>query len=390
MPQRLTDANIKRLRAPRAGNKITYDSNVAGFGIRVTAAGARSFVFNYRTRSGRERRHTIGSYSDWRTTGAREEARRLRRLVDEGGDPLADIEAERGAPTVAELCDRFELEHLPRKRPGTATDYRRMVRNHIRPHFGQHTKVADVDFSHIDALHRKISKAGYKHRANRVVAVLSKMFALAIRWKLRSDNPCKGIERNQEGQRKRYLSGDELVRLTTALAGHSDRQAADIVRMLLLTGARRGEVLAAKWDDIDLGAGTWTKPASTTKQAADHVVPLSAPARQLLSDIVGKEPATNYVFPSYGAAGHRTTIKRNWRQITKAAEIAGLRVHDLRHSFASQLASGGASLPLIGALLGHSNPVTTHRYAHLYDDPQRAAVERVGAAVEAATHKGRA
>jgi integrase len=390
MAQRLTDAGIKRLRAPRAGNKITYDSDVAGFGIRVTAAGARSFVFNYRTRSGRERRHTVGSHPDWRTTGAREEARRLRRLVDEGGDPLADIEAERDAPTVAELCDRFELEHLPRKRPGTAADYRRMLRNHIRPHFGQHTKVADVDFSHIDALHRKISKAGYKHRANRVVAVLSKMFALAMRWKLRSDNPCKGIERNQEGKRKRYLSGDELVRLTTALAGHPDRQAADIVRMLLLTGARRGEVLTAKWADIDLGAGTWSKPASTTKQAADHVVPLSAPARQLLSAIAGKGPVATYVFPSHGAAGHRTTIKRNWRQITKAAEIAGLRIHDLRHSFASQLASGGASLPLIGALLGHSNPVTTARYAHLYDDPQRAAVERVGAAVEAATRKGHA
>jgi integrase len=392
MAQRLTDASVKRLRAPRAGNKITYDSDVAGFGIRVTAAGARSFAFNYRTRSGRERRHTIGGYPDWRTTGAREEARRLRRLVDEGGDPLADIEAERDAPTVAELCDRFELEHLPRKRPGTATDYRRMLRNHIRPHFGQHAKVADVDFSHIDALHRKISKAGYKHRANRVVAVLSKMFALAIRWKLRPDNPCKGIEKNQEGKRKRYLSGDELVRLTTALAEHPDRQAANIVRMLLLTGARRGEVLAAKWDDIDLGTGTWTKPASTTKQAADHVAPLSAPARQLLSDIAAKggdSRLSEYVFPGHATAGHRTTIKRNWRWIIKAAGITGLRIHDLRHSFASQLASGGASLPLIGALLGHSSPVTTHRYAHLYDDPQRAAVERVGAVVEAATRKGR-
>ena len=180
------------------------------------------------------------------------------------------------------------------------------------------------------------------------------------------------------------------MRLTTALAGHPDRQAADIVRMLLLTGCRRGEALAAKWADIDLGAGTWSKPASTTKQAADHVVPLSAPARQLLSDIAGSGSAGAYVFPSHGAAGHRTTIKRNWRQITKAAEIAGLRIHDLRHSFASELASGGASLPLIGALLGHSSPVTTARYAHLYDDPQRAAVERVGAAVEAATRKGRA
>jgi integrase len=390
MAQRLTDVAIRRLRAPRKGNRITYDDDVAGFGIRITAADARSFVLNYRTRSGRERRFTIGSYRNWRTTAAREEARRLHRIVDAGGDPLATVEAERDAPTMAQLCSRFELEHLPRKRPGTATDYRRMLRNHIRPHFGQHAKVAEIDFTDIDALHRKISKAGHMHRANRVVAVLSKMFSLAIKWKMRPDNPCKGIEKNQESKRKRYLSGDELVRLTTALTEHPDRQAANIVRMLLLTGARRGEVLAAKWDDIDLGAGNWTKPASTTKQAADHVAPLSAPARQLLSEIAGKRPTPKYVFPSRGADGHRATIKRNWRQITKAAGITGLRVHDLRHSFASQLASGGASLPLIGALLGHSNPVTTHRYAHLYDDPQRAAVERVGAEVEAATRKGRA
>jgi integrase len=390
MAQRLTDAAIRRLRAPSRANRITYDADVAGFGIRITAADARSFVLNYRTRSGRERRFTIGSYPNWRTTAAREEARRLHRIIDAGGDPLARIETERDAPTMAQLCDRFEAEHLPRKRPGTATDYQRMLRNHIRPHFGEHAKVADIDFTHIDALHRKISKAGHMHRANRVVAVLGKMFALAIKWKMRPDNPCKGIEKNPEGKRKRYLSGDELVRLTTALIQHPDRQAANVVRLLLLTGCRRGEALAAQWDDIDLGTGTWTKPASATKQAADHVTPLSAPARQLLSEIVGKESTPKYVFPGNGAGGHRTTIKRNWRQITKAAGITGLRIHDLRHSFASQLASGGASLPLIGALLGHSSPVTTHRYAHLYDDPQRAAVERVGAEVDAAMRKGRA
>jgi integrase len=390
MAQRLTDAAIKRLRAPSRANRITYDDDVAGFGIRITAADARSFVLNYRTRSGRERRFTIGSYPNWRTTAAREEARRLHRIVDAGGDPLAGLEAKRDAPTMSQLCDRFELEHLPRKRPGTAADYRRMLRNHIRPHFGQHAKVADIDFTHIDALHRKISKAGHMHRANRVVAVLSKMFALAVKWKMRPDNPCKGVEKNPEGKRKRYLSGDELVRLTTALIKHPDRQAANIVRLLLLTGARRGEVLSARWDDIDLSTGTWTKPASTTKQAADHVAPLSAPARQLLSEIAGKEPTPKHVFPGNGAGGHRATIKRNWREITKAAGISGLRIHDLRHSFASQLVSGGASLPLVGALLGHSNPVTTSRYAHLYDDPQRAAVERVGAEVEAAMRKGRA
>jgi Arm DNA-binding domain/Phage integrase, N-terminal SAM-like domain len=142
MVQRLTDATVKRLPKPPNGNRIFFDSDVSGFGIRITRAGSRSFVLNYRTRGGRERRFTIGSYPDWRTTAARDEARTLRRLIDEGGDPLAEIEAKREAPTMAELADRFEQEHLPRKRPSTAADYRRMLANHIRPHFGRHTKVA--------------------------------------------------------------------------------------------------------------------------------------------------------------------------------------------------------------------------------------------------------
>ena len=388
--ERLTDAIVKRLPRPKTGNRIAYDSDVAGFGCRITAAGSRAFILNYRTRTARERRHTIGRYPDWSTTAARAEAKRLRRLIDEGGDPLADIKAERAAPAMADLIERFETEHLVRKRPGTATDYRRMLNNHIRPAL-KHLKVADVTFEDVDRLHQRITKAGHPYRANRVIAVLSKMFALAIRWNMRDDNPCVGIERNVEHSRRRYLKDDELARLVKALATHADKLAADVVRLLLLTGCRRGEALAARWADLDLGKGVWSKPASSVKQNTPHEAPLSAPARQLLSEIRDahaakhrKRPLGEYVFPSHGAEGHRVDIKRDWRQLTKAAGITGLRVHDLRHSFASQLASGGASLPLIGALLGHSNPTTTHRYAHLFDDPQRAAVERVGAVIGAA------
>jgi integrase len=389
MPQHLTDATIKRLPTPAKGNKVCYDRDVPGFGARVTAAGARSFILNYVTKGGRERRITIGSCGDWSTTAARTEAKRLRHLVDQGGDPLADIEAEREAPTVAELISRFEAEHLPRLRATSQADYRRMIANHIRPHFGTHSKVADVTFSDVDRLHRKITAAGHLHRANRVMAVLSKMFSLAVRWSMRDSNPCKGIEKNIEYERRRYLSADELVRLIAALNAHPDRQAADIVRMLLLTGARRGEVLSARWADIDLFTGTWSKPPSSTKQKEAHEVPLSAPARQLLSEIRAQQAGKRhvlgeYVFPGAGSSGHVVEVKKAWRSLCKAAGLVGVRVHDLRHSFASQLASGGASLPLIGALLGHSNPTTTHRYAHLFDDPQRAAVERVGAVITAA------
>ena len=387
MPQ-LKNSMIKHLPTPAKSNKVHYDDEVKGFGARVTAAGARSFVLNYVTRSGRERRYTIGSCQDWSTTAARAEARRLRQLIDQGGDPLADIEAEREAPTVGDLIARFEAEHLPRLRESSAADYKLMLDKHVRPHFGKHTKVADVCFADIDALHRKITKVGNPYRANRTIAVVSRMFSLAVRWAMRSDNPCRGVEKNKEYGRRRYLSADELARLTEALTACPNRQTANIIRLLLLTGARRGEVLGMRWADVDLATGTWSKPPSSTKQKEAHEVPLSAPARLLLSEVRDEQarsrrPLGEFVFTGGGSKGHVVEIKRGWRTLCKSAKIDGLRINDLRHSFASQLASGGASLPLIGALLGHSNPSTTHRYSHLFDDPQRQAVERVGAVIAA-------
>ena len=233
--------------------------------------------------------------------------------------------------------------------------------------------------SDITALHRRVT-AKTSYQANRIVALLSRLFNLSIRWGWRADNPAKGIERNQEPKRHRYLSADELARLTTALADHPDRQAVNIFRLLLLTGARKGEVLSARWDDLDLTAGVWTKPGATTKQKTLHRVPLSAPARQLLGELAAKRGELEYVFP--GRIGpHRVEIKSAWRTICKAARIKNLRIHDLRHSFASQLVSAGISLPTIGALLGHSTPATTARYSHLFDESLRKAVETVAAAL---------
>jgi integrase len=388
MPASLTEASIKRLPVPERGSKRTYDAGYPkGFGVCVTAGGARSFILRYRVRAtGRERCITIGAFPNWQVAAARARAKELKQLIDLGGDPLADIEAQREAPSVADLIKRFEEEHLPRLRKSSQEDYRRMLRVHVRPHFGTHMKVAAVSFEDVDRLHRKITKAGHHHRANRVIAVLSKMFGLAVRWQLRETNPARGVERNIEHHRQRYLLNDELVRLTAALAEYADQQSADIIRLLLLTGARRGEVLSMRWADVDLTAGKWSKPPSSTKQKKQHEVPLSAPARQLLAKILATQTgkrgaAPAFVFPGIGGSGHVTNIKRPWRAVTKAAGIRGLRIHDLRHSYASQLVSGGASLPLIGALLGHSNPTTTARYSHLFDDPLRQATERVGAII---------
>jgi integrase len=168
-----------------------------------------------------------------------------------------------------------------------------------------------------------------------------------------------------------------------ALSGLADQQAAAAIRLLLLTGARCGEVLGAKWEQLDLCEGKWRKPASLTKQNAEHELPLNAPARQVLADLYEQRGTGQYVFPSR-LGGHRVDIRGAWRELLRAADIKGLRIHDLRHSHASFLVSAGFSLPTVGALLGHSNPTTTSRYAHLFDEVTRQATERVGAVIDGA------
>jgi integrase len=385
MAARLTDKLVRALEPPpstqgRGNNRITYDTNVPGFGARITSAGAVSFVLNYRRKAdGLERRYTIGAFPNWSVGAARDEARRLKREIDGGGDPVGKLKMERGAPTVAELCVRFEAEHFPKLRPATARMYRGIIKADIVPALGK-TKVAAVEYADIDRLHASLSKRA-PYLANRALALLSKAFALAVLWGMRASSPVRGVQRNQEPKRKRYLSGDELARLTKVLAEYQNREAADALRLILLTGARKSEALSATWDQLDLAAGTWTKPGATTKQKTEHHVPLSAPARQLLAQIRERNKSAKFVFPGPGPTGHRTNLKRDWAQICKAAGITGLRVHDLRHSFAAQLASAGIGLHLIGGLLGHSTPQTSHRYAHLLDGALRSATERVGAII---------
>ena len=384
MPEKLTDTIVRNLAPPTTGARITYDQSVKGFGIRVTSTGTRSFILNYRTRVGRERRYTIGAFPDWKTGAARTEASELKKHIDRGGDPVGEVERGRKAPTVADLCERFETDYLPRKRASTQKSYRQMIAAEIKPAL-KNLKVAEVTFADIDGVHRKITKRGRLYRANRVLALLSAMFTMALKWRMRSDNPCKGVERNQEHKRRRYLSTDELKRLFKALAEHRDQQSADIIRLLLLTGARRGEVLHAQWTDIDLARGKWIKPGATTKQKTAHEVPLSDAAQQLLKELRKRVPRNvEWLFPA-ADGGHRVDVKDSWASLCKAAAIKGARVHDLRHTYASVLASAGLSLPIIGALLGHATPTTTARYAHLYDDPLRAATERASAVITGTT-----
>jgi integrase len=377
---RLTDRVVRQLPPPVKGNRIAYDSDVPGFGLRVTAAGARSWILNYRRRADVvERRYTIGSWPSWSVAAAREEAKRLRRAVDGGGDPVGEAQAMRDAPTVGDLAERFLAEHVTRRRPSTQLAYRIVLRKYILPRLGPR-KVAAVEFEDVERLHAAVSRQ-HPTQANRVLAVTAKMFALAAKWKLRPDNPCKGIERNREHQRRRYLRPDELARLTKALAQDRNQETCDVLRLLLLTGARRSEVLFAKWDQFDLTSGIWSKPHSSTKQARGHIVPLSAPALALLAARFNKRHDDSpWLFPGRKDRPRKDT-RHVWARVLKRAGIHGLRIHDLRHSYASHLVNAGFSLPVIGQLLGHSQVTTTSRYAHLYDDVQRQAVERVGAIV---------
>jgi len=302
-------------------------------------------------------------------------------VVDQGEDPLGERIAEREAPTVRRLAERYVQEHLPKKRPGSARDDEAMLKGWILPALGG-KKVAAVRPADVEALHARITKSGAKVRANRVIGLCSKMFSLAVKWEYRPDNPCKGaVDRNPEAKRRRYLSAVEIARLSAALVESSSAAAANAIRLLMLTGARRNEVCAARWSQFDLAAGVWTKPASETKQKRDHTTPLSAPALQLLSEMRAKAASgEEFIFPGRDGTGF-LNIRTSWEGVRKAAGLPDVHLHDLRHSFASILVSSGASLPLIGALLGHSNPATTHRYAHLALDPLREAAERAGAII---------
>jgi integrase len=384
----LTTDAVKKLTRPARGSCITYDNavgddprkTVSGFGARITARGHVAFVLNYRA-AGIERRLTIGSYPTWAVARARKRARELRLRIDQGEDPLAERQAERTAPTMRDLAQRYREEYAPRKR-SRRDDYQ-MLDKWVLPALGE-KRVADVRYADIVSLHAKITKAGSPIRANRCAALLSKMFALSIRWQWRDDNPARAIERNPENPRNRYLTGDELERLVAALSAYPNQQATSAVRLLLLTGSRRMEVLSARWTEFDFEKGNWRKPSAHTKTKRDHVVPLSAPALQLLASMPRTGP---YVFPGRGE-DHLRDIKTPWAQLCKAANIEGLRLHDLRHSFASILVSSGASLPLIGALLGHVQPGTTQRYSHLFDEAQRAATERVAAVIMGSSESG--
>lgn len=391
MAERITQKLISKLIPPHTGNTIERDSEIPGFGVRITAAGVVAFILNYRIH-GRERRYTIGRYPDLTATAARESAIQLRGRILNGHDPLEQREQDRTEPTMADLSEEYLEKYASiHKRATSIRNDRQMIENIIAPKLGKR-RLKSIGKKDIQSLHASLKKTPY--RANRVLALLSKMFTLASQWGWTGDNPAKGVSRFHEDRRERWLSEEEIRRFTEALDDYSDQNAASALRLLLLTGARAGEVLKAEWAQFDLTRRVWTKPSHHTKQQKTEYVPLSDAVIALLASM-RKKNSTGPLFPGANG-GTRVTLRRPWVQACKAAglaesiEVKGkkrilrqyrptVRMHDLRHTYASHLVSVGTSLQIVGKLLGHTQPQTTARYAHVADEALRNATERFAA-----------
>lgn len=406
--QRLSEKVVKAA-CPRARPYQLFDDEVLGFSVVIQRTGSRGFYLDY-TIKGRQRRMAIGRWPEWSVVAARERAKLLRREIDDGVDPLSAREELMVAPRIPDLIGRYLREHAANLAPRNAADQESMLRKLVEPHW-KHRLVAEVDASDVERLlgliaegRARPAKANAKSRrkdlqphrptpirANRVGESLRKMFNLAVAWKMRADNPAEGFRRRMETERERFLALDELARLGDALQRASDQRAAGIVRMCMLTGARLGEVRTARFEHFNLELRTWTKPAANTKQRRVHRVPISGDVAALVRQRrVAVPEGCEWLFPgdALGADGVAKDqpvreIRRFWAGIKDAAQLPDVRLHDLRHTFASLLVSRGASLEMIGKLLGHSQMRTTQRYAHLLDSPLRAGVDAVAGMMKA-------
>jgi integrase len=424
---------------------LIWDDSLKGFALRVYPSGTKSFLLIYWI-NGRERRHTIGNFPTWTVEAARLEAKALRRLIDQGRDPAQEKRERREAPTVQDLIERYIEEHLPRKVQGSrARDECRMLAE-IGKSLGLNRKVADIHFGDMERLHKAITASGRPVRANRVLAIASKMFSLSLLprageakpWRdAAMGNPCRGVQRNPEQGRERFFSQAELVALGDALEDYGSTPASDLIRLVILTGCRPAEAAKATWEQFDREPGNWVKPSAHTKQRREHRVPLSPAAIELVERIRkrrGRNHATDWVFPGqkagerlkdywdcWGLVRERATVllwadskdehvakvvaalrkglKREptaqeclsaaaHRKIELPAALLQARLYDARHSFASIGAARGMSLLVLGKLLGHTLSRTTEKYAHLGDDPLREAAEQIGAVISRAGRSG--
>ncbi|MBO6521080.1 MAG: tyrosine-type recombinase/integrase [Rhodospirillales bacterium] len=372
---------------PQDKDYIICDDDLAGFAVRILPSGRRSYIVQYRI-GNRYRRMSLGAHGVLTPEKARRMAFKVLAAVKDGEDPAGERSRARKACTVKELAERFDQEHISvRLKPGTATEYRRNLRRFILPALGR-LKVSDVTRADIAKFHHDSRHIPYQ--ANRNLELISKMFSMAEIWGMRPEgsNPRLHIKKYPEEKRERYLSQKELSDLGSVLneaeeIGVDDIYAISAIRLLIFTGCRLNEIMSLKWTEVDFDNSCLRLSDSKT---GARVVHLGPPALDLLKNLK-RQPKNPWVICGKIPGTNRKEIQKFWQRIRKRAGIEDVRIHDLRHSFASKAVAQGMSLPMIGKLLGHTQVQTTARYAHLAADPILAAATKVSENISGLMHK---
>lgn len=372
-----------------------WDETLPGFGVKVMPSGRKSYIFKYRVgggRGGTSREPVIGVHGEIMPDQARKIAKLWAAEVAMGQDPGGHRQEIRAAPTMAHLFDRYLEEHaIPHKKVSSVAEDKALLSGYLRPAFDRR-KVRDVTRGEVARWHAGLAERPY--RANRALALLSKAMNLAEVWGMRPDgsNPCRQVRKCKEERRERFLLLAEISQLGQALDAAEAGEvrlspqtpvspyAVAAIRLLLLTGARKSEILSMKWSYVDFDNGRADLPDSKTGQ---KTLTLNAAALAVLQAIP-RMPGNPYVIVGGKEGAPLVNIRDPWHAIREAAGLGDVRLHDLRHSFASVGAAMGLSLPMIGALLGHRVAATTARYTHLADQAQREAAGLVGDAIERA------
>jgi integrase len=384
---KLTERSVAELKATGRDYKV-FDAQVPGFHVRVHPSGLRTFAVFYRNTDGRQRTKTLGRVGVLKAEKARTLALDLLGQVREGRDPSAERKERKPVTTMADLFAEYLEKHArPKKARRSVAEDECLWRLHLEPALGD-LKLDRIGQRDLDGFMAKMKpKPG---AANRSMALISKMMSLAVAWKLRADNPAATVDRYPENRKERFLSTDEAERVLQALDADQDRSGATAIKLLLLTGARRSEVLHATWSQFDLNeaAPLWIVPREHLKGAvrvrSDLRRPLSLEAARLLRDWRSQAAVTSlmWVFPNAEDASRpKHDLKRVWNRVRSAASVKDVRLHDLRHSYASFAVRAGHSLHVIGKALGHRDLRTTERYAHVLDESLRDLATNVSNAI---------
>ena len=372
---KLTKSVIDKIRHEKNGGQdIRWDSEIAGFGLRVYPSGRKKFVLSYRAK-GRKHIMQIGPYGVLTVDQARDRARRFLVNILDGGDPMADRRLQRTGVTVADLCNEYMERHAKVHKKSWQDD-ERDIRLHVKPSIGG-LPVQSIQRSDIAALHQRMGQTA-KVRANRTLALLSKMFELAKLWGYLDEgaaNPARRIQKYKETSRDRWIKPEELPALAQAIDKEENVLYRYYFWLLILTGARKSELLKAKWEDLDLPSMKIKIP--DTKAGGARYIPVTGAVLAVLNQIPRFE-GNPHIFPGRGKDGHIHNVEKPWSRIRKDAKLPDVRLHDLRRTVGSMLAQGGNSLHLIGRVLGHANQSTTAIYSRFGEDHVRQALDEHG------------